>query len=229
MRVIVPLAGPDYFSDNIPKGLKPSINNCPQLYDTLISRIWSSDKNLKYTFILYDCLESRNFASEYLKKWFPKSNYIYLSHYTQGAALSAISSLAFHNLKENCPLIFDLADIYFKTDIYPDFVNQFSDSCFIGYSFKSNLPIYSYFDCDEKFKIKSVAEKKVISCNASAGVYIYKNSSLFLRALSEVLVNPKNFLTNDLLYLSNIFNGILKIGYVGSLINVEDYIDYKFI
>lgn len=71
-------------------------------------------------------------------------------------------------------------------------------------------------------------KKKVISCNASAGVYIYKNSSLFLRALSEVLVNPKNFLTNDLLYLSNIFNGILKIGYVGSLINVEDYIDYKF-
>lgn len=229
MRIIVPLAGPDYFSDNIPKGLKPSINKSPQLYDILISRIWSSDKDIEYTFIFYDCKKSRNFASEYLSKWFPNSNYIYLSKFTQGAALTALASLAFHNLDKDCPLIFDLADIYFKTNIYPDFFDEFSDSSFIGYSFKSNLPIYSYFDCNESFKIKSVAEKKVISCNASAGVYIYKNSSLFLKALSEVFSNPKNFITNDLLYLSNVLNAIIKSGHIASLINVEDYIDYKFV
>ena len=37
----------------------------------------------------------------------------------------------FQDLKDNDPLIFDLADIYFETSIFPDFEKDFIDFSFI--------------------------------------------------------------------------------------------------
>ncbi len=227
MQVVVPLAGPDYFKNKIPKGLEPSINNNPQLYHTLKSRIWSTDKNINYSFILHDSEKSRSFVRNHIDQWFPNSNYIYLSNFTKGAALSAISAISFIELENSSPLIFDLADIFFETNIYPDFEKKFSDSIFIGYSFKSDLPIYSYFGCDPNFYIKSVSEKKVISDNASAGVYIYKSASYYLNALAEILTKPRDYLFNNLLYLAPVLNGILDGKRNARLIHVEKYYDYK--
>ena len=61
MKVIIPLAGPDYFSESIPKGLK-DYGNGPFLKWILQSRPWYSEiPHKNYTFIFLDCNESRSF------------------------------------------------------------------------------------------------------------------------------------------------------------------------
>ena len=67
MNVIVPLAGPDYFSSKGAKGLERSIIGDFQLKHTLESRPWSRENELKYSFILHDSNESRNFARNYFQ------------------------------------------------------------------------------------------------------------------------------------------------------------------
>ena len=68
---------------------------------------------------------------KYLKNWYPEASFIFLSKYTKGAAFSALSAISFQDLKDNDPLIFDLADIYFETSIFPDFEKDFIDFSFI--------------------------------------------------------------------------------------------------
>ena len=228
MHIIVPLAGPDYFQGSIPKGLEPAFDGSPQLYHTLNSRIWSENKSNEYTFILYDCDSSRDFAKRYLSEWFVSSNFIFLSKYTEGAALSAISAICFHKLAKDDPLIFDLADIYFETEYFPDFENKFFDTSFLSYSFKSNKEIYSYYQIEDE-KIIYAAEKKVISNHASAGVYIYKNAATFLESFAYILSSPNSVLFNNLLFLAPIVNGLIEQGKIARSINVSKIIDYKIL
>ncbi len=226
MNIIVPLAGPEYFQESIPKGLKKSLDNQPQLLHTLKSRIWSQENNIIYNFIMKDSYDSRNFVDIYLRKWFPESNIIFLSNYTRGAALSSLAGLSMDLLDDKSPLVFDLADIYFETDIYPDFDTLFKGCSFLGYTFKSNLERYSYYEINDG-RIVFAAEKKVISNHASAGVYVYKNSSVFLQAISKVISDPKKYLFNNLLYLCPIVNGVISNGQIGKIIQVKKFFDYK--
>lgn len=226
MNIIVPLAGPDYFKNDQAKGLNPSISKTPQLLHTLHSRIWSEDKNNEYFFVLKDSSESRDFSEKYLMEWFPNSKFIYLSSFTRGAAFSCLAALSLIDFNQDKPLVFDLADIYFETKISPDFVSRFSNCSFLGYSFESNLDKYSYFKVKNE-KVILVAEKKVISNNASTGVYIYKNASIFLKAFSCVLSNPEKYLFNNLLYIAPVANGLISNNQTAKIIKVEKYHDYK--
>ena len=97
---------------------------------------------------------------------------------------------------------------------------------FIGYSFKSNLDKYSYYKIENDI-IKYAQEKKVISNNASTGVYIYKNAYIFLEAFSKVLSKVEDYLYNGSLYLCPIVNGLIQNGKKGKLIYVDNYYDYK--
>ena len=226
MKVVVPLAGPEYFKFKLPKGLNLGRSGKPQLLEILKSRIWSNHSNLQYIFILKDSFSSRNFANEYLSIWFPNSNFIFLSKYSQGAALSSLSAISFHEFAEDSPIIFDLADIYFETKIFPDFDLKFKEYSFLGYTFKSSLDIYSYYKL-EGDKIIYAEEKKVISNNASAGVYVYKSSSIFLKAISKVLSKPTDYLYKEILYLSPIVNGLIESNEYATVIEVENHFDYK--
>ena len=226
MQVIVPLAGPDYFSSKVAKGLERSIFGEFQLKHILETRPWSKENKLKYSFILHDSNESRSFAKNYLSNWFDNTSYVFLSDYTDGAAFSAISAISFYGVNLNCPLIIDLADIYFESDSKPDFSGEFSSCSFIGYSFKSQSPLYSYFKTANNEIIETL-EKNVISENASAGVYAYKNASLFLEGFSEILKNPKPFLYKDMLFVAPLTNGLTKNGKKGKIIKVHKHFDYK--
>tara|TARA_B100000886_G_scaffold143575_1_gene97526 strand:- start:287 stop:985 length:699 start_codon:yes stop_codon:yes gene_type:complete len=226
MQIIVPLAGPGYFQNGQVKGLEKAFNGEPQLLHTLNSRPWSIDKENLYIFILQDSIESRKFAENHIKKWFKNSKFIYLSNYAEGAALSAVSAISLLSLNNEDPIIFDLADIYFEADRNPDFSKLFITCSFIGYAFKSQLPIYSYFKLKDG-NIIETKEKEVISDNASAGVYIYKSKAIFLEAFTNVIKNPYAYTHNKLLFLAPVLNGLTKKGHIAKLIKVKKYIDYK--
>ena len=209
MQVLVPLAGPDFISTNgTIKGLIP-YRGKPIIYQTLSNRPWSKTVN-HYSFILKDSPQSRDFFNNFLLRDFPNSSAIFLSSFSQGAALSALAGISLiRNHSE--PLIVDLADIVYTSnvEIYDIFAR---DSCLggIALAFTSNKPCYSYFKFNEYGKLILTAEKCVISSYASVGTYVFRDSSTFLRSLAYALESSSSdFIFNDLYYVSLLFNGIL--------------------
>ena len=209
MNVIVPLAGPDFISDNHQiKSLIPFRDSFLLPY-ILKSRPWF-DHVKQYFFVLQDLPITRNFAFDYLKKQYPGCNIIFLSDYTSGAMFSVLSATGM--LKTfNEPLIVDLADIYFETSIDIENVFKSDANCRgIAFAFHSSNPSYSYFRVNKNFKLLEAKEKQVISNYASTGTYIFRNMCSYLEAASFSLQNITETAYNDLFYVSPMLNGLIN-------------------
>jgi len=228
MNVIVPIAGPDYFSNGKAKGLRLN-NGEPILWQTLTSRPWHND-DTRYIFVILDGELAREFAELYLRKWFINSSFVFLSEATKGAALSSLSAISI--IKDfNSPLIVDLGDIgfYTKLNIENLFLNN-KECGGIALSFYSSNPIYSYFYCqDNSDFVQQAIEKKVISNHASAGTYIFRNSRVFLKAVSHSLEFPHLNTHDNLFYVCPLFNGVIAAGYSVQRVEIESIIDFKYI
>ena len=156
----------------------------------------------------------------------PNSSVVLISEATCGAALSSLMGISMNNDFDSSVII-DLADIYYTTTI--DISSVFSSDNGIGgiaLTFKSSLPIYSYIACyqDSEF-VEKALENQVISSNASAGTYIFKNCLVYLEALIHILRNPDQFTFNGLFYVCPVFNGVITSGLKvirHSVDNVED-------
>ena len=226
MRLIVPLAGPDFVNkDGGIKALIP-FNGQPLLKYILESRPWAREIKA-ITFILNDTAETRQFASGCLSKWFPDSIIVFLSTFSRGAALSSLAGIACQ-ANFNDPIIVDLADIFYKSFTRPTDILSASQNCGgIGLVFASKNPNYSYLRCDTSGRFCEAVEKKVVSNLASAGTYIFKNSSVFLRSLAHAFDNEANQVCNNLFYVCPLFNGVLDQGLDVALETVDHVIDIK--
>ena len=206
--VIVPLAGPDYIVNGTVKGLHP-IGQDYLLKYCLDSRPWSNLSHINYIFVLLDSSDARLFFENYLSKWYPSSKVAFISSTTRGAALSVLPALSLLDNFLDSPLIIDLADIQFSTDCVP-FASPSSTYDGFAYYFNSTQSCYSFFDLDiTSKKISFCREKEVISNFASAGVYAYRNASLYLKALQYTLENPSLYSYNGLFYVCPVFNGLI--------------------
>jgi hypothetical protein len=224
MKSIIPLAGPDFIISNNVKALTP-FNDGFLLKEILDSRPWRKDlSNEDYIFILQNDPSSINFSNSYLNEWFPDSRKVFLSDFTRGAAMSCLAGISL--LPDfNEVIILDLADIYYESDI--DLLRAMGNETHgLVLTFKSSEQQYSYFKFDEGDFIKA-AEKQVISDDASAGTYIFKNISLLLSSLSWSISNPNKILFNDLLYVAPVFNGLINMSKKVMKYEVSNVIDLK--
>ena len=209
MNIIIPLAGPDFIS---PSGRLKSLMRYREDYLTryiINSRPWFNDK-IKHdlVFILVDSKQIRDFVESYLLKWFPKSKVIYLSNCTQGAALTSLIACGMFD-DPSLPLCIDLADIDYETDLDPTiFFDENQSSSAIAITFNSDNPQYSYFLLDEFANFLYAKEKDVIATNDSAGTYLFRNTSVYLDAMSQYLCTSRKKLKNNLFYVAPIYNFI---------------------
>ena len=226
MNVIVPLAGPDFIrSDGTIKALMPYRGTSFLKY-TLDSRQWASNVS-QYSFVLYDCERSRAFARDCLVPWYPTACLSFISRYSRGAAISALTAMsAFRDF--SLPLVVDLADIVYSSNF--DYESCFcSDSTIGGIApvFKSNRACYSYLLCDSSGDLVYAAEKRVISTHASAGTYIFRDSSLFLKACAHALDNEDDQTHLGLFYVCPMLNGVVAESRRVILAHVSDVHDIK--
>jgi NDP-sugar pyrophosphorylase family protein len=227
MHVVVPLAGPDFLrpEDGFIKALIP-FKGQPLLKHALDSRPWAS-KVKSYSFVLHDCKEARDFARDYLKTWYKKSSIVYLSNYSRGAAMSTLAGLPMIH-EFNQPLIIDLADIIYNSDLSIDFDSHLNQ-CIAGIAltFESQKPQYSYLRSDKSGKVIEASEKKIISNKASAGTYIYRNPAIFLKAVAHAIEDEPNQTYNDLFYVCPLFNGVIAQGKKVITKSVTNVVDLK--
>lgn len=226
MHAIVPLAGSDFVrKDGSIKALEPFLGQ-PHLKYALDSRPWAS-KVRSYSFVLNDCDETRRFTHEHLSQWYQGCSTVYLSAFSRGAAMSALAGMSI--LNEFCqPLIIDLADIIYKCNIDIKQVFQGStDLSGIALVFDSHNPQYSYLESDDNGRVVRAAEKRVISGQASAGTYIFRDSATLLNAVAHAVENELSQTYNNLFYVCPLFNGVLAQGKQVTLERVFDIIDIK--
>lgn len=230
MKVIVPLAGPDFvFEDGSVKAEFEVKPDTPLLKWVLDNRSWYRSGYVvpsDFIFVMYDCPGTRNFSSTKLKKWYPGCKVIFISHYTKGAALSALVGVSTIEQLSEEAICIDLADIYYDENV--DIDSILVDNEHVGalaLIFKHDNPQYSYLELDDDGYAISAREKIVISDNASAGTYFFKNALTYMEALSHCIANASQYEHNGLQFVCPVYNGVvhkqLKVA-VENVTNVQD-------
>jgi len=188
MYSIVPLAGPDFI---LPNGsLKPlfKIDGISLIEKALKSRFWFQNGELEtkdLIFILRDTERTPDFKA-FLEKTFIDCKTLVISNITKGALLSSLAGCALID-NYNKPVCVDLVDIIYDCSSSPqELFKKNSDLSGIIPYFKSDNPKFSYLTIENEM-VQQTVEKKVISNNASAGTYFFKDLPTFLRAASGSL------------------------------------------
>ena len=228
MRVVVPLAGPDFIRPDGSIKAEIVVRGQPVLRATLDSRPWAAEiAPERHVFVMADRPEARAFASGPLDHWYPGAARVFLSQHSRGAALSALAGVAM-SVADDGPLIVDLADILYASDLKPGSVFSQDPECgAIALAFQSKSPSYSYLRLDHDGRVVEAAEKRTISTNASAGTYVFADASVYMTAVAHALRDFDRQQHNGLLYVCPLFNGVLAAGYNVDLAPVTDVVDIK--
>jgi hypothetical protein len=230
--VVVPLAGPDFEGND---GLVKSerlVQGLPLLRRALESRAWWGEAVEQLIFVLRDTPRSRQFARQHLTSWYPTADTVYLSAGTLGAAFSAAAGLSLIR-DPDAPVIVDLCDILFDVDL--DVPGAFAASAGLGglaVTFESDRPKYSYLTFNEHGDMLAAREKVVISNVASAGVYIFRSSVVFLRALAGAVEQRETLAHNGALFVCPMLNGVKDQGLAvraAAASNVVDVADARLV
>ncbi len=206
--VIIPLAGPDFYSDEF--GIRPlyPVGQSTLIEYVLSKRKWILDCKNQIVFILRLEGEHTKKMHDFLTQHFPLANIVTLGSLSAGASFSALAGIS---LAQNfdLPVVVDLADIAFDLDLEPSeyFKNNPEVDAVVPY-FHSDESKFSYLKLDGECVIEA-REKQVISTNASAGVYIFRDVSVYLRAMEYSLKNPEICRIGKAFFVCPSINGLI--------------------
>lgn len=206
MNVLIPMAGAGkrFFDAGyiFPKPLI-EIDNKPMIQWV----IESLNLNANYIFIVQKEHQKKYNIKSVLKILQPNCKIIELDHITEGAACTTLLAKKFINNTD--PLIIANSDQYISWNsskaIY-DFSTKNLDGAIL--TFEAIHPKWSYAKCDEDGYVTEVAEKKVISKNATVGVYYWKHGADYVKSAQEMI--KKNIRVNNEFYVCPVYNEFIS-------------------
>ena len=206
MNVLIPMAGAGkrFFDAGyiFPKPLI-EIDNKPMIQWVIESL------NLKanYIFIIQKEHQEKYNIKSVLKILQPNCKIIELDHLTEGAACTTLLAKEFINTDD--PLIIANSDQYINwnsSKAFYDFNSKNLDGAIL--TFEAIHPKWSYAKCNNEGFVTEVAEKKVISKNATVGVYYWKHGSDYVKSAEEMI--KKNIRVNNEFYVCPVYNEFLQ-------------------
>ena len=205
MNVLIPMAGAGkrFFDAGyvFPKPLI-EIDNKPMIQWV----IESLNLNANFIFIIQKEHQEKYNIKSVLKILQPDCKIIELDHITEGAACTTLLAKEFINNSD--PLIIANSDQYINWNsskaLY-DFNSKNLDGAIL--TFEAIHPKWSYAKCDDEGFVSEVAEKKVISKNATVGVYYWKHGSDYVQSAEEMI--EKNIRVNNEFYVCPVYNEFL--------------------
>jgi len=206
MNVLIPMAGAGkrFFDAGyiFPKPLI-EVNKKPMIQ--LV--IESLNLNANYIFIIQKEHQIKYNIKSVLKILKPNCKIIELDHVTEGAACTTL--LAKKYINNSHPLIIANSDQYISWNsskaLY-DFNSKNLDGAIL--TFEAIHPKWSYAKCDVDGYVTEVAEKKVISKNATVGVYYWKHGSDYVKSAEKMI--KKNIRVNNEFYVCPVYNEFLS-------------------
>ena len=206
MNILIPMAGAGkrFFDAGyiFPKPLI-EIDNKPMIQWVIESL------NLKanYIFIIQKEHQEKYNIKSVLKILQPNCKIIELDHLTEGAACTTLLAKEFINNDD--PLIIANSDQYINwnsSKAFYDFNSKNLDGAIL--TFEAIHPKWSYAKCNNEGFVTEVAEKKVISKNATVGVYYWKHGSDYVKSAEEMI--KKNIRVNNEFYVCPVYNEFLQ-------------------
>ena len=206
MNILIPMAGAGkrFFDAGyiFPKPLI-EIDNKPMIQWVIESL------NLKanYIFIIQKEHQEKYNIKSVLKILQPNCKIIELDHLTEGAACTTLLAKEFINNDD--PLIIANSDQYINwnsSKAFYDFNSKNLDGAIL--TFEAIHPKWSYAKCNKEGFVTEVAEKKVISKNATVGVYYWKHGSDYVKSAEEMI--KKNIRVNNEFYVCPVYNEFLQ-------------------
>ena len=206
MNVLIPMAGAGkrFFDAGyiFPKPLI-EIDNKPMIQWV----IESLNLQANYIFIIQKEHQEKYNIKSVLKILQPNCKIIELDHLTEGAACTTL--LAKEYINNDDPLIIANSDQYINwnsSKAFYDFNSKNLDGAIL--TFEAIHPKWSYAKCNNEGFVTEVAEKKVISRNATVGVYYWKHGSDYVKSAEEMI--KKNIRVNNEFYVCPVYNEFLK-------------------
>ncbi len=206
MNILIPMAGAGKrFLDAgyiFPKPII-EIQNKPMIQ-------WVVDSlkiNANYIFIVQKEHQKKFNIKSVLKILKPNCKVIELDEVTEGAACTTL--LAKKYINNNKPLIIANSDQFIKWNSSKS-LYKFNSKKYDGaiLTFNAIHPKWSYAKCDSNNLVLEVAEKKVISKNATVGVYFWRRGSEYVKYAENMI--KKNIRVNNEFYVCPVFNEAIK-------------------
>ena len=137
----------------------------------------------------------------------PKCKIITIDKLTEGAACTVL--LAKKYINNSKPLVISNSDQFIEWNPSETMYN-FSTKKVDGgiLTFNATHPKWSYAKIDKKYNVVKVAEKKVISNNATVGIYYWKEGKDFVKYANQMI--SKNIRVNNEFYVCPVFNEAIK-------------------
>ena len=202
LNILIPMAGAgSRFAEAgyvFPKPLI-EINNKPMIQCVIDSLKLEGN----YIFIVQKEHQIKYNINSVLKILKPNCKIIELDEITEGAACTTL--LAKKYIDNNNPLIIANSDQYIEWDSIKSMYN-FNSKKIDGsiLTFEAIHPKWSYAKVGKNNLVTEVAEKKVISKNATVGIYFWKKGSDYVK-YAEQMIN-KNIRVNNEFYVCPVFN-----------------------
>ncbi len=210
MKCVVPLAGPDLWTQRY--GLRPlvKVDGTPMIEHALRERAWVSRlAPSDYVFVVRET-EATAELVVFLRNAWPGCRIVTLSDLSGGALFSVLAGLALVAVDE--PIVVDLADILFSegpAGFEP--ITGGQDWGAIVPTFVSDEPCYSYLRIVDGV-VTEAREKQVISQHASAGVYVFRNSDICLTAAAHSIRHRAELSVKGSLFVCPMVNGVIAGG-----------------
>jgi HAD superfamily hydrolase (TIGR01509 family) len=137
----------------------------------------------------------------------PNCKVVVVDQLTEGAACTVL--LASNYINNSQPLIISNSDQFIEWDpseIMYSFYGKKVDGGIL--TFKATHPKWSYAKANDSGIVTEVAEKKVISDNATVGIYFWKRGDSFVKYANEMI--KKNIRVNNEFYVCPVFNEAIK-------------------
>ena len=175
--------------------------------------------NLDHRFI-FICQQSHidtyNLKSK-LTAWCPGCLVIGLSAITEGAACTVLAARDIIDTDD--PLMVVNSDQYVNANI-DDYLKRMEDSRLAGLimTMKANDPKWSFVRLDHNNEVTEVVEKKVISDEATVGIYNFSNGRSFVFFSDSMIAN--NLRVNSEFYVAPVYNQMIASGLRVGIYNI---------
>lgn len=229
MKIVVPLAGPDFERPDGSIKADTLVDGRPLLEATLERRPWWGHGRAgpaDVVFVLKDTLRARAYGEDALRSRYPGAGLVYISRTTGGTALSALAALSLIGDAE-APVCVDLVDIAYRSAFDQRAAFASKDVGAVALVFPSQNPVYSYLRQDVSGDVVEAAEKRVISDQASAGTYFFANPSIYLKSMAHNLDHRQAVTHKGLFFVCPLYNGVIASGVRVVLEPVSEVVDIK--
>lgn len=207
MKIIIPIAGAEYFENSDFIYPKPIIDiNDKPLLEYVIRNLKEIEGENQFVFILKNSL-CENFNLDYTIRQLTNNPLIItLKNKTKGAVCTVLMGI--DHISSDEEVIIVNSDQYFLENI-SNAISFFRKNKADGgvITFNSVHPRWSFAMVDNKNKVLQTAEKRAISNNAIAGLYYYKKFKYYIESASNSILNEDYF--DNKIYLSATINQLI--------------------